>query len=73
MTIGFETAVRPLFRDRDRYEMDFVFDLWSYADVKAHAGSILERLVDGTMPCDARWPQESVALFRSWIDGGCAP
>ena len=73
MSVGFEDAIRPLFSDRDRYEMDFVFDLWSYDDVKAHARGILERLVDGTMPCDDPWPDERIALLRAWLDGGCAP
>jgi hypothetical protein len=70
---GFEADIRPLFTGRDRREMDFVFDLWSYDEVRAHAERILERLVDGTMPCDEPWPDERIALFRSWIHSGCAP
>lgn len=70
---GFEQDVRPLFRERDRREMDFVFDLWSYEDVKAHAERIYDRIRDGTMPCDEAWPPERLALLRAWIDGGLAP
>jgi hypothetical protein len=47
---GFEQDVKPLFREKDRLEMDFVFDLWSYEDVKTHAPDILDRIEDGTMP-----------------------
>ena len=32
--------------------MEYLFDLWSYTDVQKEAVGILERLEDGTMPCD---------------------
>ena len=67
---GFAQDIRPLFREDDRDAMGFAFDLWDYQDVKSHAQDILERLSDGTMPCDGEWPQEQVDLFRQWIDGG---
>jgi hypothetical protein len=71
--MGFETDVRPLFREHDRYEMDYVFDLWSYDDVRRYADSILERVEDGTMPCDEPWPDERIAVLRTWIAAGCPP
>ncbi len=71
-TLGFAQTIKQLFRESDRDTMKFAFDLWSYADVKAHAPAILERLADGTMPCDGAWPQDRVALFRRWIDAGMA-
>jgi len=71
--VGFETEIKPLFRELDRYEMDFVFDLWSYDDVKQHAASILDRIVDGTMPCDVSWPAERIDALRAWIADGCPP
>jgi hypothetical protein len=55
--IRFEDRVKTLFRTRDRQSMLFVFDLWSYDDVAAHADEILERVRAGTMPCDGAWPQ----------------
>ena len=69
--MSFETDIKPLFREFDRYEMDFVFDLWKYEDVKKHAASILDRVIDQTMPCDEPWPAERVAVFRAWIEEGC--
>jgi len=50
--------------------MQFAFDLWSYQDVKSHAAGILERLQEGSMPCDDPWPQEQVELFKRWVDSG---
>lgn len=67
---SFEKDIKPLFRELDRDEMDFVFDLWSYQDVSTHADNILERVEDGTMPCDDEWPAEKIDLFRRWIEEG---
>ena len=69
-TIGFERDIRPLFRSEDVDAMSFAFDLSSYEDVLANAEAIYERLADASMPCDARWPDEYVERFRSWIDAG---
>jgi hypothetical protein len=71
--VGFAAQIRPLFREQDRVEMEFVFDLWSYESVRDEAKNILERLEDGTMPCDAPWPEAQTELFREWIESGCAP
>ena len=68
--MDFEKDVKPLFRERDRESMRFAFDLWSLADVSAHADAILDRLEAGTMPCDGAWPAEHVDVFRRWIDAG---
>jgi hypothetical protein len=68
--LGFEEHIKPLFRERDRKSMKFAFDLWSADDVSAQADAILQRLEDGTMPCDGAWPAERVAGFRRWIDAG---
>lgn len=70
---SFASDIRPLFRESDRIEMEFMFDLWSYHDVRADAVNILARIGDGTMPCDAPWPESQVALLRTWIDEGCPP
>jgi hypothetical protein len=39
-------------------------------DVKEHAGSILQRLQDGSMPCDGAWPEDKVEAFRRWTETG---
>jgi len=50
--LSFERNVRPMFREKDRDSMLRRFDLWSRSDVQAHQDVILERLRNGTMPCD---------------------
>ena len=69
-TPSFEADIQPLFREQDRAAMTFAFDLWSHEDVSKHAGAILARLENGSMPCDAAWPEERVEAFRSWIAAG---
>ena len=68
--VSFETDVKPLFRESDRRAMKWAFDLWSYDDVAENADAILERLRNGTMPCDGAWPDEQVAVFESWVEDG---
>ena len=46
------------------------FDLGSYQDVSTHAQAILARLASGTMPCDGKWAEDQIALFRRWVAGG---
>jgi len=69
-TPGFVQNIQPLFREEDRESMNFLFDLWKYDDVRANADVILERLEDGSMPCDGEWPPEQIELFRHWIEAG---
>jgi hypothetical protein len=71
--ISFEQHIRPLFRERDRQSMEWAFDLWSHADVAGNSGVILERLQDGTMPCDGAWSDEQIAVFQGWVDRGTPP
>ena len=72
---SFESDVKPLFRERDRGSMLSVaqFDLWSRDDVAEHSQEILQRLEDGSMPCDEAWPEEQVAIFRQWVGAGMLP
>ncbi len=69
---SFERDIRPLFRDEDVEAMLFAFDLSSWEEVREHAEEIHSRLVEGTMPCDAPWPEQDIARFREWIDAGMA-
>jgi hypothetical protein len=71
--VTFAQDIRPLFRERDIKSMSFAFDLSSYQDVRVNAEAIHERLADGSMPCDGRWPAENVGRFRTWIDNGTPP
>ena len=68
--VSFAAHIKPMFRPKDRQSMQFAFDLWSYDDVRAHAAGILERLRNGTMPCDGAWPDAQIAVFRRWSETG---
>jgi hypothetical protein len=50
--------------------MRFAFDLWEYSDVAANASAILERLRNGSMPCDGAWEPEKIEVFQRWVDSG---
>lgn len=70
--VGFERDIRPLFREKDVTAMSPKgLDLASYDDVRAKASKVLEVLANGGMPCDGRWPEDKVELFRSWVEAGC--
>ena len=69
--LSFATDIKPLFRQHDRQSIEKVFDLWSFDDVRAHASEILERVKNGSMPCDGAWAQRewkslNVGSSRVW-------
>jgi hypothetical protein len=68
--ISFEEHIKPLFRESDRESMEFAFDLWSRDEVAENSDEILERLRNGTMPCDGAWPDEQIQVFQNWVDAG---
>jgi CDGSH-type Zn-finger protein/truncated hemoglobin YjbI len=72
-TVSFDAHIKPMFRSKDRNSMKFAFDLWSCADVQANASEILDRLRNGTMPCDGAWPDEKVDVFKRWSESGFQP
>lgn len=63
--VGYERAIRPLFREKDVTSMSKAFDLASYDDVRAHADGILARVADGSMPCDARGRSSGSSSFAA--------
>jgi hypothetical protein len=71
--LSFATNIKPLFRQHDQQSMERAFDLWSFDDVRAHASDILERVKNGSMPCDGAWRPERVQVFQRWVDSGMAP
>ena len=72
-SVSFERDIKPLFRERDRGAMLFLFDLWSFDDVRRHANRILPAVRAGVMPCDGHWPHEQVDLLERWIESGAPP
>ncbi len=71
--VSFEMDIEPLFSQRDHEAMQIVFDLWDVESVREHAEAIFEQVEAGRMPCYGAWPEERIALFRRWIDGGMQP
>jgi hypothetical protein len=71
--LSFKDDIRPLFRDFDVQSMKTRFDLSKYEDVRDWADKILQRLTDGSMPCDEPWPDDTVAKFQKWINDGKKP
>jgi hypothetical protein len=70
---SFKRDIEPLFRPEDVESMLFAFDLRSYDDVRENADEILERLEEGSMPCDEIWPQTQIERFQAWIAGDMQP
>lgn len=68
--VSFEKDIKPMFRPQDQESMAWAFDLASYDDVKEHATAILDRLRDGSMPCDGEWSEDHVGRFRRWTETG---
>jgi len=69
-SISFEQHIKPLFREGDRQSMKWAFDLGSHDDVARNSAAILERLRDGTMPCDGAWPDDQITIFERWVELG---
>ena len=72
-TVSFANDIKPLFTETDKNHMEFMFDLWSYKDVKENADDILDSVSDGRMPPRNPWSQDKVDLFKQWVAGGCQP
>ncbi len=75
---GFAADIKPLFTQLDRDHMLKKFDLFMYDDVKTFATEIYQTLKNQTMPPkgsepQAPWPDEDVARFKAWMDGGFTP
>lgn len=72
---SFATDIKPLFRKKDVSIMKAVTG-WSldvYAEVKPNAAKVLDRLRDGSMPCDGAWPVADIDLFQKWTQTGMQP
>ena len=76
--VSYANEIKPLFTEIDRQHMDFMFDLWSYDDVKANADEILDAVSNKRMPPskpqgEGPWSDANITLFREWVDGQCQP
>jgi hypothetical protein len=74
MALSFATDIRPLFRAGDVACMKNVgveLDDPVWMCVAANAKEVYGAVSGGTMPPDAPWPADRVALFKEWMDAGC--
>lgn len=74
MALSFATDIRPLFTDEDiecMTSMGVPLDDPAWMCVPENARGVYERVADGTMPPGDPWPDERVALFKSWMDAEC--
>jgi hypothetical protein len=72
--LSYAKDIRPLFRSHDIDSMKRAgLDLGSYKDVQAAAEKILNRLEDGSMPCDGAWEKKDIDKFRQWVTDGKLP
>jgi len=75
MALSFATDIRPLFRKGDVECMKnagVALDDPAWMCVAANAQEVYRAVSGGTMPPDESWPAERVALFKRWMDAGCA-
>jgi hypothetical protein len=56
---NFAADIKPLFRERDRRAMTFLFDLWDYAAVKENAEAILAATEGATCPATGHGPSSA--------------
>jgi len=72
--LSYAKDIKPLFRTSDIASMKRAgLDLGSYEDVHATADKILNRLEDGSMPCDGPWEKNDIDKFRQWVTDGKLP
>jgi len=74
MALSFAADIRPLFREGDVRCMEGVgvaLDDPAWMCVAANAQEVYKAVEGGSMPPDAPWPADRVALFKSWMDAGC--
>ena len=74
--VSFDKDIKPLITEKDREHMEFMFDLWSYEDVRDNADDIYDSVSNGRMPPSqggGPWSKDKVDLFKQWIDDGYQP
>jgi hypothetical protein len=76
--VSYAAQIKPLFTQVDQNHMTFMFDLWSYDDVKTYASEIYGALSNKSMPPppprgDGPWTQDKIDLFNQWMQDGYQP
>jgi hypothetical protein len=76
--VSYAAQIKPLFTQMDQSHMAFMFDLWSYDDVKTNASDIYDAVSNASMPPppprgDGPWTQDKIDLFNQWMQDGYQP
>jgi hypothetical protein len=76
--LSYSKDIKPLFTQVDQAHMNFMFDLWSYDDVKKNANDIYDAISHKRMPPpppggDGPWSQDKINRFKAWMDDGMQP
>ena len=74
--VSFDKDIKPLITETEREHMLFMFDLWSYGEVKDNADDIHDSVSSGRMPppqAGGPWSKDKVDLFKQWMDDGYQP
>ena len=79
--VSFATDILPLFTETDIDHMndqEIYLSDYEYMKQPENAAAVLESLENGSMPPTwggggGAWPEDKVALFRSWVEGGYQP
>lgn len=76
--LSYEKDIKPLFTATDRDHMSFMFDLWSYEEVKSNASDIYDAVSNQRMPPsppqgEGPWTQDQIDTFKTWMDDGFQP
>ena len=68
--LSFERDIKALFDEAQRTEVKWAFDLWNYESVKENIAEIVKRIENGDKPFQDGWPEERLAVLRSWMREG---
>jgi hypothetical protein len=79
--VSFKTDILPLFTQNDIDHMaGFGVDLdqYAYMSDRSNAENVYTALEQKSMPPSGGgepgpWSDDKIALFKSWMDGGCKP
>jgi hypothetical protein len=80
MDVSFKTDILPLFTSMDvehMRPMGVLLDDYSYLSQPANASGVYNAVSSGSMPPgpsgEQPWSQDTVQLFKAWMDGGYQP
>jgi twitching motility protein PilT len=68
--LSFERDIKPLFGETERAALAWQFDVWDYDTFRANAWDVITKIERREVPFENGWPEERVAMLRSWLREG---